>query len=43
MKEYSIKDLSLEFGVSERTILRQIQTMKTQNLHISNILQKKSI
>lgn len=27
MKEYSIKDLSLEFGVSERTILRQIQTI----------------
>ena len=27
MKEYSIKDISLEFGVSERTILRQIQTV----------------
>ena len=27
MKEYSIKDLALEFGISERTILRQIQTI----------------
>lgn len=27
MKEYSIKDIALEFDVSERTILRQIQTV----------------
>ena len=27
MKEYSIKDISLELGISERTVLRQIQTV----------------
>ena len=27
MNEYSIKDIALEFGVSERTVLRQIQTI----------------